>query len=175
MAIPCFTGTFARTIDDKFRLQIPKEVQRVVELVQGKDNRTVFLVLGREPYSVDLYTEVGFQALGRRVALELPKSDEARRFSRDFFPQAHQVTADGQWRLILPEPLRTRARLKGEVRLLGVWDRVMIHTPESLERADQGQLREEGWPDWSQFLPSSLLDAGAGVADGVPQRVEAGG
>lgn len=162
MAIRYFTGSFTRSIDEKHRLQIPKEIQRVVAAVQG-ESRNMFVVLGPEPDSLALYTEAGFEELGEKAFqhLSLKGTDETRRFKREFFSQAHLVTADGQWRLILPEPLRTRAKLTGEVNLLGAWDYVLVHTEQSLKAARDGHMTRDDWPDWSGFLPLSSSQKGA--------------
>lgn len=151
MAAKFFTGAFPKPLDEKFRLQIPKEMQRVIEAEQG-ENRAMYVLLGEDRGSLTLYTESGFEEQASRISTEFMTTQEARQFELAFYSQAHQVTADGQWRFVLPEQLRTRAGLKDQVILAGRKRRIDVYTPQTYELAMAGKLDEEGWPNWTKFL-----------------------
>ncbi|NQU21759.1 MAG: division/cell wall cluster transcriptional repressor MraZ [Candidatus Nealsonbacteria bacterium] len=116
------TGQFARSIDDKLRVAIPKSLRRAMDCPEGG---TLYLAPGTDD-SLALYTEDAFARLADRLAGVSPTRQDVRAFSRLFYARAQRVQADGQGRVRIPQELATLAALKKEIVLLGVQDHVEI-------------------------------------------------
>ncbi len=116
------TGQFARSIDDKLRVAIPKSLRRAMECPEGG---ILYLATGTDE-SLALYTEDAFARLADRLAGVSPTRQDVRAFARLFYARAQRVQADGQGRVRIPPELAALAALDKEVVLLGVRDHVEI-------------------------------------------------
>lgn len=123
------TGQFARSIDDKLRVAIPKSVRRAMECPEGG---ILYLAPGTDA-SLALYTEDAFARLAERLAGVSPTRQDVRAFARMFYGRARCVQADGQGRVRIPPELAALAGLKKEVVLLGVQDHVEIWSAQRWE------------------------------------------
>lgn len=126
------TGTYARTLDQKQRIAIPK---RLRDDLGGDDITAVFVAPGTDQ-SLSMYTEESFAALARRLQAGNNQRSIARNYARMFYSQAERLEFDGQGRIRIPERLVSYAQLGHDVVLLGVEDHVEIW--------DQ--------PTWTEFL-----------------------
>lgn len=130
-----FRGSAPAKIDDKGRLKIPTEFRRILEESHGPE---VFItsVVGR---SATLYPLAAWEEIERKLA-EVPSSDRAKqRFLERVNYFGQQLRLDTQGRVVIPQILRERAEIVGEVVVSGriehleVWNR---------ERFDQKLLEE---------------------------------
>lgn len=126
------TGTYARTLDQKHRIAIPK---RLRDDLGGDEIAAVFVAPGTEN-SLSLYTEEAFEALARRLQATSNQKANARNYARMFYSQAERIEIDGQGRIRLPDRLVKHASLSHSTVLIGVQDHVEIW--------DEGQ--------WNEFL-----------------------
>ena len=110
------TGSFARTIDEKLRISIPKELRDAARL---SPTGVVYVAPGTDG-SLALYPEEAFAELAARWNAVSPTGREARDFSRLFFAAARRVELDRQSRIRIPVELATHAHLRKEAMLLGV-------------------------------------------------------
>jgi DNA-binding transcriptional regulator/RsmH inhibitor MraZ len=69
-------GTFVRSIDEKFRVAIPK---RFRDALVGNEQRDLFITRGTDQ-SLVLYTEQGLDALARRLEAASPTQQDVRAF-----------------------------------------------------------------------------------------------
>ena len=119
------TGAFARAIDEKQRIAIPKPLREAL----GTDVQTLFVTPGTDG-SLALYTEAALTRLAERLAAASPNGQDVRAFSRLFYARAQPVELDRQGRVRIPPELAQLAGLSGEAILVGVqdhlelWDRV---------------------------------------------------
>jgi transcriptional regulator MraZ len=138
-----FLGEFEHTIDDKSRLTLPARFRDALAggavLTRGLDE--CLDVFPREDWN---------RMVEARLAPLDPFTREARELKRFFFSGAADVDLDKQGRVLVPPPLRERARLGREVVVVGVHDH--------LEIWDRG-----GWRDH--------LAAVEGSADHVAERL----
>ena len=119
-----FTGESAHTLDAKNRVFVPKRIQSHLER-DADGNLAVVLTRGFED-CVFLYSAQGWQeAVGRMVTQAFAGKDQ-RKMQRLFFGSAHEAQLDGSGRVVLPEKLRTRAKIDKEVVIVGIADRVEI-------------------------------------------------
>jgi MraZ protein len=116
------TGTFARAIDDKQRIAIPKRVRE--ELLRG-DGDSLYITPGTDG-SLALYTEDVFANLAARLTAGSPAEQDVRAFSRLFYSQAQRVEFDTQGRIRIPTELAALASLQRDAVLLGVFDHLEI-------------------------------------------------
>ncbi len=120
------TGTFARVIDEKLRIAIPKPLLR--QLSQEMDV-TLFVAPGTER-SLFIFTRESFHDYGDRLAQHSTNRAESRNYRRLFYSNAEEVTLDGQSRIRIPERLVAHAALKHDVVLAGVHDHAEIWDKE---------------------------------------------
>ncbi len=144
------TGSFARTLDEKLRVAIPKSCRDALKLPEG----AALVVAPGLDGSLAIYTEESFARLVDRLASHPPTQKDVRAFSRLFCAQAVRVELDRQGRIRIPAELAQRASLQKETVLLGVLDH--------LELWDRQQ--------WEQYLASkqSQYDAIAEAAFSAP-------
>jgi MraZ protein len=116
------TGAFARSLDEKQRVAIPKNL-RLALLADGQDE--LFLTPGTDG-SLAAYNEESFRNLALRLEKSPPGQEEVRAFSRLFYSQAQRVEVDAQGRIRIPPELCKLAGLDREVVVLGVGNRLEI-------------------------------------------------
>lgn len=130
------TGTFHRTLDEKFRVAIPKRVRDT--MVGPRDSATsgdpgVYATPGTDG-SLALYTEAALKRLGEQLEQHSPTGQDVRAFSRLFYGQAQRLELDAQGRVRLPLELVTLARLGKEIVLIGVRDHLEVWSKEAWDR-----------------------------------------
>lgn len=116
------TGTYARSLDDKQRIPLPKPLR---EALGHPQVAVLFATLGTDG-SLALYTEEAFAQLGQQLAAASPAGPDVRAFSRMFYGQAERIEIDGQGRIRIPAPLAELAGLKREAILVGVRDHMEL-------------------------------------------------
>lgn len=136
------TGTFARSLDEKQRIAIPKRIRDalgevdVLYVTPGTDN------------SLSLYTEEELARLANRLAASSPAQQEVRAFGRLFYAQAERVELDSQSRIRIPPELARAAGLQKDVVLLGVqdhlelWDKARWETYLAQQQPRYDQIAE---------------------------------
>lgn len=113
-----FIGEFKYTLDNKGRLALPakfrKDFGEGAVVTRGLDN------------SLFLFTKSEWEKLAQKIAaLPLSQSD-ARAFSRLMLGGAMDISLDKQGRILLPEYLRTYAKISKRVVVAGVFSRIEI-------------------------------------------------
>lgn len=116
------TGTFARSIDDKLRVAIPKRIREILGCPTGGN---LFVAPGTDG-SLAIYAEESFLRWGERLSAAPPTQKDVRAFTRMFYAQAQQVELDQQGRIRIPAELAALARLGKEAVLLGVQDHLEL-------------------------------------------------
>lgn len=115
-------GEYIHTIDDKSRISLPvkfrKEMGKVVIITPGLDQ------------CLFIFTTAEWAKVSRRLGsnegdLSFLKSDQ-RTFNRNMFGQAVDVEVDAIGRILIPDFLKERAKLKNTGAIIGVQDRLEI-------------------------------------------------
>ena len=130
-----FRGSAPAKIDDKGRLKVPTEFRRILEESHGRE---VFItsVMGR---SAMLYPLQVWEDIERRLA-KVPSSDRAKqRFLERVNYFGQQLRLDAQGRVVVPQILRERAEVTGEVVVSG---RIEHLESWNRERFDQKLVEE---------------------------------
>ncbi len=119
------TGTFARSLDEKQRIAIPKRLRDAL----GEGVAALYVTPGNDG-SLNVYTEEQLSQLAQRLEASSPAQQEVRAFGRLFYARAERVELDTQGRIRIPPELALSAGLEKEVVLLGVqnhmelWDKI---------------------------------------------------
>ncbi len=144
-----FRGSSPAKIDDKGRLKVPTEFRRILEESHGRE---VFItsVMGR---SAMLYPLQVWEDIERRLA-GVPSSDRAKqRFLERVNYFGQQLRLDAQGRVVIPQILRDRAEVTGEVVVSGriehleIWNRELFDqklVEEPFTEDDFAALAERG-------------------------------
>ena len=127
------TGTYERTIDDKGRVAVPKQLREAFTSRNATDkNKTaeqgtthLFVGPGNDQALV-LYAPEDFDKLAQRMDASSSTRADVLKYERFFFSRAEKVELDGQGRIRIPERLAAFAKLQRDVMLLGVRDHAEI-------------------------------------------------
>jgi MraZ protein len=116
------TGTFARAIDEKLRVAIPKPLREALgEAAKG----VLYLAPGTDG-SLALYTESSLAEMAGRLAKSSPNGQDVRTYSRLFYARCQSVEMDSQGRVRIPTELAQLAGLGKEGVLVGVQDHLEL-------------------------------------------------
>ncbi len=116
------TGTFARSIDEKLRVAIPKALREAMCCSFGG---VLFVAPGTDG-SLAIYTEESFGRWADRLAQASPTQQQVRDYVRLFYARAQQVEVDRQGRIRVPAELAELSGLGKEAVLLGVQDHLEL-------------------------------------------------
>jgi MraZ protein len=116
------TGTFARSVDEKLRVAIPK---RIRESFGTSPEPWLYVTPGTDG-SIAIYTEAALGGLAARMAAASPAQQDVRAFNRLFYARAERVEIDAQGRIRLPPALASLAGLTKEAVMLGVQDHLEL-------------------------------------------------
>lgn len=117
-------GQYSHTIDDKNRLSLPakfrKEMGKKVVITPGLDS------------CLFIFTMKEWEKIAERLSVKESSILQAdnRGFNRYLLGGAVEVEVDGVGRMLLPEHLRERAKLKNKVVFIGVKDRAELWDEE---------------------------------------------
>jgi MraZ protein len=117
-----FRGSASATVDDKGRLKIPTEFRRLLEERWGSE---VFITSVNADaafvYPLPVWEE------REQKLLALPSTDRAReRYLERVNYFGQQARIDPQGRVLVPQPLRDRAGMSGEVVVAGRLDHLVV-------------------------------------------------
>lgn len=116
------TGTYTRSLDDKSRLAVPKQLSDQFKEVELRS----FCLAPGTQQSLVMYSPTGFERLARRISKQSSNRAGVQNYKRLFYARAEQVELDAQGRMRIPERLVKFAGLQRDVVLLGVHDHAEI-------------------------------------------------
>ncbi len=120
------TGTYERTMDDKLRLAIPRQLR---DGSGDASSEELYLAPGNEG-CLSVFSKAGFEAFATKMATVSTGRVEVRNFLRLYYSQAECVQVDKQSRIRIPDRLVKMAELTHNVVLIGVHDHVEIWDKE---------------------------------------------
>ena len=134
-----FVGTFEHSLDEKGRVVLPAVFRG--RLAEGG-------VVTKLDTCLAVWTAEGFDAVARTMVDKVRAGEANREVVRTFSADAHQVTPDGQGRIMLPPRLRDFAGLQRDVVVNGALDHLEIWDAErwtAVNRTGEEQLAREGY------------------------------
>lgn len=115
-------GEYIHTIDDKNRISLPakfrKEMGKIIIITPGLDS-CLFI------FTVKEWEKVAKKLSSSEGELSFLKADQ-RSFNRNMFGQAVDVEVDSIGRILIPDFLKERAKLKNTGAIIGVQDRIEL-------------------------------------------------
>ncbi len=115
-------GEYIHTIDEKNRMSLPakfrKEMGKTVIITPGLD-QCLFIFTQKE------WEKVSKRLGSNEGELSFLKSDQ-RTFNRNMFGQSSEAEVDSIGRILIPDFLKERAKLKNTGAVIGVQDRLEI-------------------------------------------------
>lgn len=144
-----FFGRFYGTIDQKGRVFVPSKFRDAMNGLYA--SQEFFLI--RNLYAdqcLDLYPKEEWKIIDDKIKT-LPKMKaEVRAFIRTLYEDATTCQADSQGRILIPQELRTFARLNGEVALVGLSNKIELWSKEKW--LESSQERSEAFPKHRDLL-----------------------
>jgi MraZ protein len=120
-----FRGNHPARVDEKGRLKVPAEHKKTVDEKFG----TVFYITSRNGGRAEIYPMKVWERIEEDLANQ--PSSEAKSLFEDAVNYWGQVIEmDGQGRLLIPQKLREKAGLLGEVAVIGKHDRLEVVNDE---------------------------------------------
>jgi MraZ protein len=138
-----YVGNPTSKLDERGRLKLPAEFKTSTERKYGKGFNT-FYITSMDEESAEIYPLPVWRERQKKV-FALPQSDPARRFmvARDNL-YGDRADMDPQGRMQIPEELRTKAELTGEVKVSGEGSFIRVTSVKKLrERAEKDKLTPE--------------------------------
>ncbi|MEI7765072.1 MAG: division/cell wall cluster transcriptional repressor MraZ [bacterium] len=131
-------GEYTHTIDDKNRVSLPfkfrKELGKKIIITPGLD-QCLFIFTLKE------WAKVSKKLSNSESDLSFLKSDQ-RSFNRFMFGRAAEVELDSIGRILIPDVLKDRIKLKDKAVIVGVQDRVEIWNVDAWEKCEVGFEKE---------------------------------
>ena len=110
-----FRGNHPTRVDDKGRLKIPAEFKRVIDEKYG----TQFYITSLDGRVAQIYPFEEWERIEQKLASLSTFNPTKKKFLTRVNYWGQQVEMDGQGRLLIPQLLREKAVIKGEVAVLG--------------------------------------------------------
>lgn len=138
-------GEYTHSIDDKNRLSLPskfrKEMGKSVVLTPGLDG-CLFVFTGKQ-----------WEKISEKLSQGSFLKSDSRSFNRFMYGGAVEAEVDAIGRILVPDFLKDRAKLKEKVVIIGVQDRVEI-------------WNEDSWMDYKKMVEKQA-DSLAEKLDGI--------
>jgi transcriptional regulator MraZ len=112
---PMFRGNHPTRVDDKGRLKVPAEFKRVIDEKYG----TQFYITSLDGKVAHIYPFEEWERIEQKLANLSTFNPTKKKFLTRVNYWGQQVEMDGQGRLLIPQLLREKAVIKGEVAVLG--------------------------------------------------------
>lgn len=110
-----FRGNHPTRVDDKGRLKVPAEFKRVIDEKYGQQ----FYITSLDGKVAQVYPFEEWERIEQKLANLSTFNPTKKKFLTRVNYWGQQVEMDGQGRLLIPQLLREKAVIKGEVAVLG--------------------------------------------------------
>lgn len=130
-----YAGTFERSMDAKKRVAVPSAWLR------KKEGEEFYVLPDPRGQFLMVMPPAEMRRWASKIEASLAEPARQRLALRKFYGQAHQVTTDGQGRILLPEASCEAAGLKGAVVFVGGMSRFEVWDKQRYE-AWEAQTRE---------------------------------
>jgi MraZ protein len=135
-------GEYIHTLDEKNRMSLPskfrKELGKEVVITPGLDN------------CLFMFTKKEWNTISKKLSDFSLLQQDNRSFHRYMFGGAQEVKVDTSGRILIPDFLKDRVKLKGKVALVGVQNRIELWD-------------EKAWNDYKKVIEKQ--------ADGLAEKL----
>lgn len=115
-------GEYYHTIDDKDRFVLPSKFRDKIKTFPEKK----FYITRGLDSCLFLFHKTEWDKLEERLRSLSFTKQQSRNFNRLYFSGANEIDIDAQGRIILPSHLKDFAKIKKEIVIIGVADRIEI-------------------------------------------------
>jgi MraZ protein len=131
-----FRGKFSTRMDEKGRLKMPADFKREID----RSYDAQFYITSRNGAVIELYPLKEWEAVEQKL-LSQPMSNRAvEKLLNTTSLYGQQLEMDGQGRLTIPEKLRIKFGLKGELAVIGKMKRLEIRLDEEFTKSVESNL-----------------------------------
>jgi MraZ protein len=120
-----FRGNHPARVDEKGRLKLPAEFKRRVDEVYGPQ----FFITSKDGERAEIWPLKEWERIEESLA-NSPSSAAKQKFLDATNYYGQQVEMDGQGRLLMPQILRDKAALLGDVAVLGQQKKLVVMNDE---------------------------------------------
>ena len=125
-----FRGHHPAKIDEKGRLKLPSAFKQLVDAAHV----TQFYVTSTDGKSAEIWPLPEWEKLEEQLADSSTLDDAVRKYLNVTSYYGQQVEMDNQARILLPQILRTSAKLDAEVAVFGMRTYLEVHNREIFEQ-----------------------------------------
>jgi MraZ protein len=126
-----FRGNHLAKIDEKGRLKLPSAFKQLVDAAHV----TQFYVTSSDGKSAEIWPLPEWEKREEQLADASTLDDAVKKYLNLTSYYGQQVEIDNQARLLLPQILRTSARLDAEVTVFGMRTYLEVHNREAFEKS----------------------------------------
>jgi MraZ protein len=126
-----FRGNHPAKIDEKGRLKVPSAFKALMDAA----NVTQFFVTSTNGRWAEIWPLPEWEKVEARLAKVSALDDAVEEFMNLVNYYGQQVEMDNQGRLLMPQILRNKATLDGEVTVMGKVKFLAVHSRETFEKA----------------------------------------
>lgn len=151
-----FSGHYEHSIDAKNRLAVPSPVRATLE--QMGLGKKLYIALGTEPHTLDLWPAEHFAAVGQQLPRGPLPDPRQRQFMRFFFSTTHEADIDSQGRILIPDSMMQLAGIGRQVYIIGVYDHLEIWNKDKYQKFIQ-----DNWPQYAlvqEQARQSMMNSG---------------
>ena len=123
-------GEFSHTLDEKDRFILPAKFR---EKVKTFEERSLYITRGLEG-CLSLYAQSDWERIKDKLESLSFTKQQSRFFNRLFFSGASQIEVDSQGRISVPEYLKKFAKIKREIMIVGVGNRIEVWGKDSWDK-----------------------------------------
>ena len=125
-----FRGSHEAKIDEKGRLKLPSAFKALMDAA----NVTQFFVTSTNGKFAEIWPLPEWEKVEARLAKHSALDDAVEEFMNLVNYYGQQVEMDNQGRILLPQILRSKAKLDAEVKVMGQIKFLAVHNREAFEK-----------------------------------------
>ena len=125
-----FRGNHPTRVDEKGRLKVPAEFRRVIDEKYSQQ----FYITSLDGKVAQIYPFEEWERIEQKLASLSTFNPTKKKFLSRVNYWGQQVEMDGQGRLLIPQLLRERAAIKGEVAVLGNLTYLEVRNAETFRK-----------------------------------------
>ena len=124
-----FKGSYTYSVDSKGRINLPAKLRKYVS---PEANDTFIITRGFEK-CLSVYPSDEWIRIEQNLRVLSNYNPEHRLFLRSLLDLVFECQLDSQARIFIPQELREYAGIDGEVRIIGVLDKIEVWNPKIYE------------------------------------------
>jgi MraZ protein len=126
-----FRGNHPAKVDEKGRLKLPSAFKQLVDA----ESVIEFYVTSMDGKRAEIWPLPEWEKVEERLANASALDEAVEEYTNLVNYYGQQVQIDSQGRLVLPQILRSKANLDGEVTVIGMRNFLAVHNRENFEKA----------------------------------------